>query len=92
MRSLLFNLVAHAHRFLMLTQAHLTFHLGDDRHFRDDRYADYFDFNVSEARSAVERLARNPERAKRLHDFIEAHEAVKFRAALLAVPRARTEA
>jgi tetratricopeptide (TPR) repeat protein len=85
MRSLLFNIVAQARRFLMLTQAHLTFHLGDDRHFRDESYADYLDFNVAEARSIVERLARNPEKAERLRDFIDAHEPKEFRAALLAV-------
>jgi hypothetical protein len=78
MRSLLFNIVARARCFLVVTQAHLTFHLGDDRHFHYKRYADYFDFNVAEARSLVEKLARNHQRAERLRDFIDAHEPKRF--------------
>jgi tetratricopeptide (TPR) repeat protein len=92
MRSLLFNIVAQARRFLILTQAHLTFHLVDERHFHDERYADYLKFNVAEARSLLGRLARDPDMAKRLHDFIEAHEPGKFRAALRAIPAASGEA
>jgi hypothetical protein len=82
MRSLLFNLVAHARRFLMLTHAHLTFHLGDDQYAQDPKFSDYEDFNIVQAQNVVATLARDPEKAKRLADFIAVHETERYRAAL----------
>jgi hypothetical protein len=69
-RSLLFNLVAHARRFLMLTQAQMTFHLGDDRYWSDAKFRDYIEFNLAQAQSVISALASDPEKAKRLRDFI----------------------
>ena len=74
MRSLLFNLVARARRFLMLTQAHLTFHLGDDQYGQDPKFSDYEHFNIAEAENVIATLARDPDKAKRLADFIAVHE------------------
>ena len=79
MRSLLFNLVAHARRFLMLTHAQMTYHLGDDQHWAAPAFADYVDFNASQAKAVIATLARDPAKAKRLADFIGAHEDEVFR-------------
>jgi hypothetical protein len=84
MRSLLFNLVAHARRFLMLTQARLTFHLGNDVHWQNQIFADYIEFNLAEARALVESLATDPEKAKRLIEFISAHEPKMYQEKILA--------
>lgn len=81
MRSLLFNLVAHAHRFLMLTHAHMTYHLGDDKYWCDPAFADYEAFNMAQARSVIEALSRDVEKARRLSDFIAAHEMGVYRKA-----------
>jgi hypothetical protein len=74
MRSLLYNLVANANRFLMLTRVQMTFHLGDDAYWYQPIFADYRDFNKVQAKSVVTRLAKDFEKAKRLADFIVAHE------------------
>ncbi len=93
MRSLLYNLVAHAQRFLMLTNAHLTFHLGSDRNWKKDVFADYGAFNMREALSVVTALAGDPEKASRLEQFITIHEGRLFRDALPeALGRAATAA
>ncbi len=93
MRSLLFNLVAHARRFLMLTNTHLTFHLGSDRNWKDDALADYNQFNFLEALSVVTALAGDREKARRLEQFITVHEGRPFRDALPGVlSRATTAA
>jgi hypothetical protein len=84
MRSLLLTLVAQARRFLMLTQARLTFHLGEDVHWRDPIFADYIEFNLAEARFLVESLAKDPEKAKRLIEFITAHEPKTYQEEFLA--------
>lgn len=82
MRSLLFNLVAQARRLLMLTRAQMTFHLNDDRHWSDPRFAGYLEFNIAQAQSVITRLAVDPEKAERLAEFISAHEMDVYRDAL----------
>jgi hypothetical protein len=79
MRSLLFNLVAEAGRFLMLTHPQMTFHLGDDQHWVNPKFADYQHFNYHQALSAAATLARHPDKAKRLEQFIDAHEGQMYR-------------
>ena len=79
MRSLIFNLVAHARRFLMLTHAQLTYHLGNDEHWGSPELLDYMVFNIVEARSVISVLSRSPDKAKRLEDFIRAHEGEDYR-------------
>jgi hypothetical protein len=73
MRSLLVNLVANAGRFLMLTEAQMTFHLGNDRYWAEKKFSDYNEFNRAQARSVVSALASDPEKAKRLRDFLSVH-------------------
>ncbi|HLK13203.1 MAG TPA: hypothetical protein VKT78_00225, partial [Fimbriimonadaceae bacterium] len=74
MRSLLFNLVAHATRFLMLTTAQLSFHVGDDRYWSDPAFEDYTSFNYDQAKQAILSLSKEPSVAARLYDFIVAQE------------------
>ena len=74
MRSLLFNIVAHARRFLMLTSPHMTFHLGNDRPWSNPKFADYGQFNFDEAVSVIRTLVTDAEKATRLTEFINAHE------------------
>jgi hypothetical protein len=75
----LFNLVAHAGRVLMLTRAHMTFHLGNDVAWRNPAYADYISFNIRQAQLVVAALAKDPDKAKRLAAFIMAHEGEDYR-------------
>lgn len=82
MRSLLYNLVAHARRMLMLTRAHMTYHLGDDVYWRDPKLGDYLKFNTEQALSVVAALSQDRDKAARLKDFINAHEGKKYREAL----------
>jgi hypothetical protein len=51
MRSLLYNLVAHCERLLILKRAHLTLHLGVDKDWQTPQYQDYRKFNYGAARS-----------------------------------------
>jgi hypothetical protein len=74
MRSLLFNLVVAASRFAMLTRAHLTFHIGDDQHWKKPEFSDYIEFNVREAVRVAKTLAATPANHARLTDFCLAHE------------------
>ena len=90
MRSLMFNLVAHARRFLMLTRAHMTFHLGNDVTWQNPIYADYTSFNARQARLVISELAKDPEKAKRLADFITAHEGEEYRQVLPSITAAST--
>ena len=74
MRSLMFNLVAHAKRWLMLGYAHLTFHLGDSTYFSQPKFADYQTFNIGEAQSILDTLAKDPEKARLLVEFVRNHD------------------
>jgi hypothetical protein len=87
MRSMLFNLAATARRFLMLSQAHLTFHLGDDMFWQDAQFDDYRLFNYREAVGVLAKLMRDPGKAARVADFVNAHEAQHYRDALEAMRR-----
>jgi hypothetical protein len=82
MRSLLFNLVAHSRRFLMLTHAQMTYHLGDDRYWAEPQFDDYLKFNIAQAQSVIAAFAKDPGKTKRLADFIAIHESEVFRDAL----------
>jgi hypothetical protein len=67
----------------MLTEAQLTYHLGNDKHWADPRFSDYAEFNFKEAQSVVRRLAATDQtRAKKLSDFIVTHESGRHRALL----------
>lgn len=73
MRSLLFNLAAHARRFAMLTSAHLTFHIGDDKAWERERFQDYVDFNARQAFEVAVKLAGDRVKAEKLAAFMRAN-------------------
>jgi hypothetical protein len=79
MRGLLYNLVARASRMLMLSNAHMTFHLGDDRKWEAAAYGEYEDFNLAEARNVLRAYAGDSEAFSRLHPFVLAHEEDPFK-------------
>jgi|GEM_PF-778732 len=60
MRSLLFNLVATTGKMVVLTDAHATFHIGDDRAWANPVYADYEAFNKAEALTVLNTFCRDP--------------------------------
>jgi len=55
-RIFLWNIAAHANRFLWMRDHHLTFHLGDDRAWDRLDLSDYHDHNNDEARAIFARL------------------------------------
>ena len=70
-RGLLYNLLAHATKMVMLNSVHLTFHIGNDRPWNDPRLADYREFTVRETRSIYQRLSGVQK--ERLHAFCGAY-------------------
>jgi len=81
-RSLLYNLIANSRSMLMLRQAHLTFHVGDEREWSDPKFKDYREFNVKQAISVLVSLTeRNPATEAKLVGFCQRHrEPFKFTA------------
>lgn len=81
-RSLLYNMVANSGNMLMLRQAHLTFHIGNEREWSDPRFKDYREFNVKQAIHVLTSLAqRNPAMEAKLVRFCQRHgEPFKFTA------------
>jgi hypothetical protein len=81
-RSLLYNMIANSKHMLMLRHAHLTFHIGDEREWRDPKFKDYREFNVKQAISVLVSLAkRNPATEAKLVRFCQRHrEPFKFTA------------
>jgi hypothetical protein len=53
---LLLNVAAQAQHFIEVKDAHLTFHIGDDRRWDDARFDDYGEHNRRESRAALDRL------------------------------------
>ena len=74
MRSMLYNMVATATRMCMLTHAHMTFHIGDDRPWLNPELADYLDFNLLQAKALFVRLSTHSAPRERLFPFCEAHD------------------
>lgn len=81
-RSLLYNMIANAKNMLMLRQAHLTFHIGNEREWKDPKYKDNREYNVRQAMSVLTSLAkRNPATEVKLVRFCQRHgEPFKFEA------------
>jgi hypothetical protein len=70
MRGLVFNLAVNARRYLVLTRARLTFHIGDDRTWDNARYDDYRRFNMEESKKVVCALAGNQAAAENFVAFL----------------------
>lgn len=81
-RSLLYNMIANARHMVMLRQAHLTFHIGNERAWSDPRFGDYRQFNVKQAISVLVTLAkRDAATESKLVRFCQRHrEPFKFTA------------
>ena len=71
MRSLLFNVLAKTRRMLILRDAHLTYHYGDDRLWPESK--EYAEHNVAEAKAILEALSADPASHKVLSKFCAAH-------------------
>jgi hypothetical protein len=73
MRGLLMNLVARAEALLVLTEAHLTYHYGDDRPWSAENMKHLQDHNFREAESVYATLAKDKSIEKRLSELFEIH-------------------
>jgi hypothetical protein len=75
-------MIANSKNMLMLRQAHLSFHIGDEREWSDPKFKDYRDFNVKQAISVLTSLAkRNSATEVKLVRFCQRHgEPFKFTA------------
>lgn len=71
-RLLVWNLASAAKKFKEFKNSHLTFHIGNDRIWQKDRYADYKKHNMQEAQSALEKIAEKFNSIKKLEklDFL----------------------
>ena len=68
-RGLLFNMIAHAERMLLLRNAALTWHAGDDKTWNDPDLRDYADFNREQNRAVWRTLCADRDVARRLTEF-----------------------
>jgi hypothetical protein len=73
MRSLLYNLVVKARRMVILRNAHLTYHYGDDRPWNAPGLEEYTQHNLGEARAVVKALSNDPAKKLALDEFCSAH-------------------
>jgi hypothetical protein len=73
MRSLLYNLVSKANRMLILRDAHLTYHFGDDRPWTDSSFEEYTAHNVTQAKAIGHCWAKDPVIRVKLEEFFETH-------------------
>jgi len=72
-RALIYNMIAHSRRMLMLKNVHLTYHLGDDRPWLQKSFADYHQFNVREVTGVMRQLAHDPASLAILQEFCARH-------------------
>jgi hypothetical protein len=73
MRSLLYNLAVKARRMVILRDAHLTYHYGDDRPWNAAELEEYTRHNLGEARLVVRALSDDPAKREALNEFCSAH-------------------
>ena len=66
MKGLLFNCAMQARRFLVLSNARLTFHLGNDRAWDSPLFKDYEDYNRLESKRVVSAIAKDKTAALKL--------------------------
>ncbi len=66
MLPLVHQLLATAHKPVVLLDAHATFHLGDDRRWRSDKFADYAEHNRNEVDHVFKALLRDVGKRERL--------------------------
>lgn len=66
MRGLLYNLFTLSTRMLMLTDVHLTYHLGDDKQWRNPAYTEYAEHNLANSNAVLSHYLAQPQAAERL--------------------------
>ena len=76
MQPLLFNMVAHSDRMLMLKNCHFTFHFGNDVPWRSKGNADYATFNYNAAGQNLQDLVRDKKIENRLRDYCVNHNGI----------------
>jgi hypothetical protein len=90
-RGLLYNLVAHSTRMLMLKNVALTYHYGNDRPWTREDWSDYREHNWGECLGVLESLCGEAELRKRLTAFCLNHpeppEARRYVQELAGTPR-----
>jgi len=74
MRALIFNLVALSESVLILRDAHLTFHLGDDKTWDNPALTDYFEHNRRCSQEVLAGHSRDQQRRELLRNFCQAHQ------------------
>jgi hypothetical protein len=74
MRSLLYNLVVQAKRMLIMRDAHLTYHFGNDEAWTESKLLDYVAFNLDQAQSVLSRLCGDKHHRALLSAFCQAHQ------------------
>jgi hypothetical protein len=74
MRSLLYNLVARSRNMLIMRDAHLTYHFGDDQAWTESGFEDYLGFNLDSARSVLSGLCAQIQYKILLSEFCRAHQ------------------
>lgn len=74
MRSLLYNLVAFSQNMLIVTDAHLTYHIGDDKVWDRPELSDYVTFNQQNAVAVLKTLIQDPTSLRRLRSFCLNHD------------------
>jgi len=71
MKSLLYNLAALSECMVIITDAHATFHIGDDRVWTDQEFNEYATHNHNEAIKVAKNIIKiSPVYRKRLQDFV----------------------
>ena len=73
MRGLLYNMVAHSKRMLMLKNVDLTYHFGDDQTWDDEDYSDYSQFNEQEYVKTLQQLSATGHENQLLRQFCQRH-------------------
>ncbi|EMG36826.1 methyltransferase, FkbM family [Desulfocurvibacter africanus PCS] len=73
MRGLLYNMVAHSNKLLMLKNCHLTYHFGNDEPWRDSITSEYWKYNLNESYKVLKELCCNDTKRARLEGFCVKH-------------------
>lgn len=70
-RVLIANVMAHAKRFRLVEEMHLTFHIGDDREWKQDLFLDYEQHNERELVGTLHKIAHGHQV---LEGFLKVHQ------------------
>ena len=77
MAPLVYQLLAKAKRPVVLLDAHATFHLGDDKEWKNDKFKDYSEHNLNEIHTVFNALLDDVEQKQRLLDRLTGEHGIK---------------